>query len=435
MNRVHSILFIILLGLLANLSEAHLFVTPHIQDHMILQRNKQNKIWGPSGKDECITLGVDRKIQSRKAAKDGKENALLSSFPAGGSYLVQISKNSDKLKIIGVLIEDLWLCIGQSNMELAVGSFSMASKEMDKDDYSNIGFMNVPIQTRQAVLNDTHKSLSWGKVTVENIKMLSEVFYRFDQNLQPKLGIPIGVVAYDWIHDAIDPWTSNESLNPYPKSKDVIDFPTDEIKPSAQMEKALKEYPKNDWAPNYFFKRMDMNNKWGEPITDYSTLNTIKWSNWGEDFGVPDLKNHKSLVWFRATFYSSENFKDSASLIVLNPIDNYSSAWQNGIKFAETYGDSQISTNKYGHLIGLESVAKGRDFHWETVFLCENKITVCCEQIKDLVDVSYGCAKSKNELNIYGNNNITIRSFLTNDRLGVIEGRVYDIHKVSFKII
>lgn len=340
MKRIHSILLVILLIISATIADAQLSVNPYFNDHMVLQRNEENKIWGGALRNDKITLSVDGQTQKTvKADKNGEWDAKLPAFQAGGPHSIQITTKNDTITISDVLFGDVWLCCGQSNMEYEVGFFPWGNDEMSKANNPMIRFMDVPNRIDEVPVKSLPKTVKWKVATGKTIKPLSAVSYWFAKNLQPKTGIPIGLVTSDWSGTAIEPWMTIESLKPFSQYKEVLDYLTDDPKPHAQIEKEFQEYLENNWGPKYFYAGIGMKEKWYEPSTDYSNWDTIKLPTWWEDAGIADLKDHDGAVWFRTTFDLPKNFKDSAYFIDLNLIKDYDIAWVNGIKLGETFGD------------------------------------------------------------------------------------------------
>lgn len=340
MKNSGKIILVILLGLIVQVSNAQLKVSPYFKDHLVLQRNKENQIWGTALKNEKISLEIAGKTMVTITAKDGKWHVSLPSFAEGGPYSIQISTKNEMVKIGDVLFGDVWLCSGQSNMEYAVGGFPWGKDEMGKAVNNNIRFLDVPNQIEEVPVHELSENVEWKTATGNNINSLSAVSYWFAKNLQLETGIPIGLITSDWSGTAIEPWMTIESLKPFPQFKKVLDYLQKDTKPHAQIEKEFQEYLKKEWGPKYFYKGPGMDEKWYDPKTDYSKWQPIKLPCWWEDAGI-GLENHDGAVWFHTTFDLPENFKDSVYFIDLNLIKDYDIVWVNGVKLGETFG-SQI---------------------------------------------------------------------------------------------
>ena len=338
MKYIVKVILFIALGLSIENTYAQLTVASYFNDHMILQRKKENKIWGHAKAKDWITVSIDGHTSKTRADKGGAWSTQLPPFPAGGPYSILIADKKDTLRIDDVLFGDVWLCSGQSNMEHAVISFPWGKEEMKKASNPNIRFIDIPNRIDEVPRNDLPKSVEWKTATGQNIRNLSAVSYWFAKNLQPKVGVPIGLITSAWSGTAIEPWMDIESLKPFPEYKEVLDYLQDDPKPHAQIEKEFQKYLKTEWGPRYYYKGIGMKEKWYEPSTDYSSWTPIKLPTWWQNAGV-GLEHHDGVVWFRTTFDLPKNFNDSTYFIDLNLIKDYDIVWVNGVKLGETFGD------------------------------------------------------------------------------------------------
>lgn len=335
-NRI-KIILLVFLALVVKVSDAQLKVSPYFRDHLVLQRNKENTLWGTAAKNEKVTVSIGQKTLQGKATREGKWHVSLPPFSEGGPYTIQISTRDEKITVSDVLFGDVWLCSGQSNMEYAVGQFPWGKEEMKAAVNTSIRFLDVPNQIEEVPVSELPENVEWKTATGENIRSLSAVGYWYAKNLQVETGIPIGLVTSDWSGTAIEPWMTIESLKPFAQFKNVLDYLQKDPKPHAQIEKEFQQYLKKEWGPKYFYKGPGMDGKWYDPQTDYSTWQPIQLPGWWEDAKV-GLENHDGAVWFRTTFDLPENFKDSAFFIDLNMIKDYDMVWVNGVKLGETFG-------------------------------------------------------------------------------------------------
>ena len=324
--------------LLSNTLYAQLQVSSYFKDHLVLQRNRENKIWGTSSKRGTVKIEIDGKILKSQSDKNGNWYILLPEFRAGGPYTINIQSGDDTVIVEDVLFGDVWLCSGQSNMEYAVKAFSWSRDEMKVATNDQIRFLDVPNRIDEVPLDELPENVAWKVATGKNIENLSAVAYWFAKNIQPQSGIPIGLITSDWSGTSIEPWMSVESLNVFPQFKEVLDYLKSDPKSHVQINKEFQEYLKDDWGPNYYYKGIGMEQKWYSQDTHYSTWDTIQLPCWWEDSGL-GLENHDGSVWFRTTFDLPEGFDDDSYLIDLNLIKDYDMAWVNGVKLGETFGD------------------------------------------------------------------------------------------------
>ena len=346
--------FVILI-LLSNTLIAQLQVSPYFKDHLILQRNRENKIWGTAQKKEIIKIEIDGVILKTKAEKNGKWHAFLPEFKEGGPYIIKIQSGNEVLKIYDILFGDVWLCSGQSNMEYAVKAFSWSENEIKVATNSQIRFLEVPNQMDEIPVDELPLNIEWRIATGNNIENLSAVAYWFSKHVQTEADVPIGLIISDWSGTAIEPWMSLESLKPFPQFKKVVDYLEKDPKSHDQINKEFQDYLKMEWGPKYYYRGIGLEQKWYGQDTDYSTWDTIQLPCWWENAGL-GLENHDGTLWFRTTFNLPDGFNESDLLIDLNLIKDYDMVWVNGEKLGETFGDQN-----WRHYWANRSILKEKD--------------------------------------------------------------------------
>jgi len=202
-----------------------------ISDGMILQRDVSTKLWGWAAPDERVTLEFNKKEFNTVADKDGRWTMQLPSQAAGGPHQMIFSA-SNKIILTNILFGDVWVCSGQSNMELGM--------DRVKDKYADIvATVNNP-EIRQFLVPDKYdfekphedvESGQWLEAKPENILKFSAVAYFFASDLYQKYKIPIGLINAALGGSPAQSWMSEEALKKFPdyynelqrfKSRDLI---------------------------------------------------------------------------------------------------------------------------------------------------------------------------------------------------------------------
>ena len=180
--------------LLANVSLPAIF-----SDNMVLQRNSTVKIWGNANSGEEITLktGWDSKEYKTKADNNSNWALDIATPKEGGPYKIVV-KGYNELVLNNIMIGEVWLCSGQSNMEMTPAwGIADGDKEIQNATNPNIRFFNVTKTTADFPQNDVRAV--WQESTPETMKNNSALAYFFAQNLNRKLGnMPIGLVISAW---------------------------------------------------------------------------------------------------------------------------------------------------------------------------------------------------------------------------------------------
>lgn len=198
------------LGLLVPLSAARADVKlpSVIGSHMVLQRDKPLPIWGSADPGEDITVTLDDKTE--KAKPDGK-GVWKVTFPAmkadGKTHTITIA-GKNKIQLDDILVGEVWIGSGQSNMEWSVQQSADAEKTKAEADHPKIRLFHVP--KTQAKTPATDVKAEWKTCTPTSVKDFSAVLYHFGVRLQKDLDVPVGLINSSWGGSPIEPWTITE---------------------------------------------------------------------------------------------------------------------------------------------------------------------------------------------------------------------------------
>jgi sialate O-acetylesterase len=180
-------------------------------NHIIFQRDKPIKIWGFSEPNELIEVFFDGRKSTVTATLEGKWMAELPSMPAGGPHDIRV-KNKDKEKAISdVLIGEVWICSGQSNMEWRVKDADGATEETAKANYPKIRHFEVPHEVEFEPQCDL-KSGIWNVCSPQTVGEFTAVGYYFAKELYEKLNVPIGLIHSSWGGSQVEGWISKEAM-------------------------------------------------------------------------------------------------------------------------------------------------------------------------------------------------------------------------------
>ncbi|XP_064612568.1 LOW QUALITY PROTEIN: sialate O-acetylesterase-like [Liolophura sinensis] len=196
-------------------------------DHMVLQRGPQRaNIWGYSphlGEKVTVTVGghsVSTTVVSGHVAKGGVWQVKLQAMTNPGPYVITASSNSGRIQLHDVLFGDVWICSGQSNMQVSVSQVFNAAHEIeDSNNYPNIRVMTIRNQASTHAETDLlsiwkHWSpANKGSIGGPNWNYFSAVCWFYGKYLYRHRGYPIGLIASDWGAARIEPWMSPQALS------------------------------------------------------------------------------------------------------------------------------------------------------------------------------------------------------------------------------
>ncbi|HEY3411996.1 MAG TPA: sialate O-acetylesterase [Armatimonadota bacterium] len=194
------------------------FVSPMFSSHMVLQRDMKVPVWGWTTPGARVNVIMNGSVSQAKAGADGKWEARIGPLKAGGPYSLFVT-GPRSVSFEDVLVGDVWLCSGQSNMEMGIGLVNDAQKEIAAANYPKIRLFNVA-KTFNTVPQSTLKG-EWLLCTPDNIKRgpwegFSAAAYFFGRELNKQLNVPIGLIQSAWGGTNAESWTGAEGLAAMP---------------------------------------------------------------------------------------------------------------------------------------------------------------------------------------------------------------------------
>jgi len=201
-------------------------------DHMVLQQAQKNRVWGTAAAGEAVTVTIDKQTHKVAAGADGKWQVELDPLPVGGPYVLVVS-GSNEVKIDDVLVGEVWICSGQSNMQWGVNNSNDADLERLAARFPNLRMINFPnVGVQEPIW--THPNSKWMTCTPETVGGFSAVGYFFARQLHRTLDVPVGMINNAWGGSACEAWIRRDLLAADEKLKPIADRWT-------QMESQLSE--------------------------------------------------------------------------------------------------------------------------------------------------------------------------------------------------
>ena len=191
-----------------------LAVSGAFKDHMVLQRETEAVIWGTGvpGKKVSVMGTWDNKVYRVSSDKDGKWQAKMKTPGAGGPYQVHVGDGKKKITLNDVLLGDVWICGGQSNMQWKMRGFGV---DHWKEDVQQAKLPMIRLCDVPQVLGleeQDNISTSWRVCSPSSVMNFSAVGYFFGLRLHKELNVPIGLVSTNWGGSSAEAWTSEEVL-------------------------------------------------------------------------------------------------------------------------------------------------------------------------------------------------------------------------------
>ncbi len=296
------------------------FVSPIFADNMVLQREKANIIWGWSDPGDNVRVEVADKSESAVAGRDGHWEVRIQTLRAGGPYVIKIGGRHQTVELHNVLVGDVWLCGGQSNMGVPLRFARNGEDEVKAANFPGIRFFSVaphPAYHHTEVVEG-----SWSVVSPQTAERISAVAYYFARKVQQEIHVPIGLLIDALGGTPAEAWTSTAALRPLHN----FDVPLAELKRLA--ESGSPEYG------NYIMHWYDeydagLKNHWAAQDFDDSSWKFVDIPGGFAELGVPDTP---AVAWFRKEIILPDSLPPGRSLLFLGSIERMDTAYINGVE-------------------------------------------------------------------------------------------------------
>jgi sialate O-acetylesterase len=264
----------LLLAPLPSLQADDLKLATILSDHMVMQREKPVTVWGWADAGESVTVAFAGQTKSSVAASDGKWRIVLDPLTASteSRTLIVAGKDGRKIEVKDVLVGEVWLGSGQSNMEMAVGGVDNAAKEQAAANLPLIRYYtegSAPADKPQ-----TEGKGVWQPCTPANVRRFSATLFFFGREIQREVGVPVGLINSSVGATHIESWVSAEAQSSDPETKAEFDSQMAGIKRFSE-EKLRAEYPKKLAAWQLAFDNGKASLK-DKPWTPEMTIATLK---------------------------------------------------------------------------------------------------------------------------------------------------------------
>jgi len=178
-------------------------------DHAVLQRGQPIPVWGTADAGEKVTVSFDGQTKMVAAGADGKWLIKLDSHTAGGPYDLTVA-GTNTIKLSDILVGEVWVCSGQSNMEWTLSKARDAEKEIAAANFPKLRHFRVDKKTSDTPLSTC--TGSWTVCTPQNAGGYTAVGYFFGRKLVQELDVPIGLLHTSWGGTPAEAWTSKPAL-------------------------------------------------------------------------------------------------------------------------------------------------------------------------------------------------------------------------------
>lgn len=318
--------------------KSRIIIPAVFSDNMVLQQKTRVTFWGKASAGMEIKLsGSWGSISESSVNDDGSFKLTLQTPEAGGPFEVSLEIGDSVIVYKNVLIGEVWLCSGQSNMEMPLGgwmphdSIFTAAQEIPKAFYKNLRFFTVA--KAYSVTPEFNCGGSWSICTPPDASAFSAAAFFFGKKLMEKLNVPIGLIHSSWGGTPVESWISGKFLGTVDEYTGLINKMAETEKESAALKAWLETHEtmnvkKADERIKYYGL------KFGDTACAASDYNDSLWSEmklpvlW-ENTG---LGNFDGAVWFRKKIDIPDSWLNRELVLELGPIDDMDNTYVNGEK-------------------------------------------------------------------------------------------------------
>ncbi|HXC02292.1 MAG TPA: sialate O-acetylesterase [Opitutaceae bacterium] len=221
----------------AAVTRADVSLAPLFSDHAVLQRDKPIPIWGRADAGEPVTVTFHGHSVSTTAASDGRWIAYLDALPASAEPADLVITGKNKIAVHDVLVGEVWLCSGQSNMEFVVRDPSKPTYRVDNAE-EEVAAANYPlirhfkVKIRESATPTDAMDGSWAVCSPDTVIQFTAVGYFFARDIYEKLHVPVGLINSTWGGTPVEAW-----MSPFALGDPAFAFVGD------RWQKGLAEYP------------------------------------------------------------------------------------------------------------------------------------------------------------------------------------------------
>jgi len=299
-----------------------------ISDGMVLQRGAEVPVWGWAGAGEKITVRFIDQIYWTTADDSGRWSVTLSGLTAGGPYDMEINA-SNQITLENILVGDVWVCSGQSNMTLPMKRVrELYEEEISRPKNPNLHYFFVPMKYDFNTRQDDLISGEWKSANPENVLNFAAVAYFFGKALYDKYSVPIGLINASVGGTPAEAWMSEEALKAFP----VHWKAAQKFKDNTYIDQILNEdrRTREDWYRA--LHRLDQgfadkDHPWFDPDLDTSSWSTMTVPSYWADEG---LGNVNGVVWFRKGIEIPASMSKKPGLLRMGTIVDADSVFVNG---------------------------------------------------------------------------------------------------------
>jgi len=329
-------LFLVVLTLFSSVVMGQVKVPYILSSNMVLQRELETNIWGWATPGEKVSVSFRDQVFRTKADAEGKWIVKVLTGNAGGPFNMVIKGNTT-ISLDNIMVGDVWVCSGQSNMEFQLNRAENGAAEVRKANFKNIRLFQVQKNTSILPLENTAPA-QWQECSPQTVGEFSAVAYFFGKKIHTETGVPIGLISSNWGGTNVETWTSEAAM------KDDQEMMNWLSGLKGYDAKSMAEKLKITFENYQVVLKQVQDPSWTHKYIN-SDFNDAEWQLmkqpglWENQKGY---ENFDGIVWYRKSFTIPAGFNLSKAVLSLGMIDDTDIAWINGKRVGETFNKYNV---------------------------------------------------------------------------------------------
>jgi sialate O-acetylesterase len=321
--------------LMMSTSASAALLNPVFQDHAVLQRDQPVRVWGSAAPGATVTVGISGSSVQAHADGYGRWSASLPAMVAGGPYSLTAQSNGQTQTVTDVLVGDVYLCSGQSNMVMAVKDAIDSGPDVQVSTNDSIRLMSVANVTAMAPQATLPKPVTWAAANPATVPNFSATCYFFGRELEKSVHVPVGLIQSAWNGIGIQSLMSEGAL----RKAGGEDVRLDALKLYASDPVAgMKHW--GDLVEDWWRKHLG-STPWTDPASSATWPTAPQglgiWSEWK----IASLEHFSGNIWFRTQVTLTADQAAQEAQLSLGTVTEEDQTWVNGRFVASTFGYGQ----------------------------------------------------------------------------------------------
>ena len=302
-----------------------------VGDHMVLQQGRKDRVWGTAEPGERVTVTFHGSTARATADAGGRWQFFVGPFKAGGPFELTVA-GKNTLAFRDVLVGEVWVCSGQSNMEWILQNAQGGPQDAAQADYPEIHLFTVAKKTSGEPLEDVQGH--WVVTTPKEAAAFSAVGFYFGRELYRRLKVPVGLIHSSWGGTPAEAWTSREALAADTTLRPMLDRFDAELK---EMPRLQSEYERAraEWERQYVTQ--DPGNRgealgYADPAREFADWKRMRVPQAWESAGL----DVDGAVWFRREVDVPAAWAGHDLTLQLGAIDDFDTTYFDGVRVGST---------------------------------------------------------------------------------------------------